>query len=119
MTEQPTAGSFRRNTGSSNFTLVGSLVAGIVSSGGEEHAESVVLEVAVAVGEAAGLLDQHVDRLSAAVADAAGVQVGQDLRPTGAQGPAEPRNLRDRAGREGRDDLLCQRAPRLGRLWLL
>jgi hypothetical protein len=58
------------------------------------------------VGRASGLLDDQVDGLGAAVAHAVGVEVGQDLSPPGPQGPPESGDLGDRAGGEGRDDLL-------------
>lgn len=48
------------------------------SAGGEEHAEAVVLAVAIAAGEAAVELDDPVDRLGAAVVRAARGEVRQE-----------------------------------------
>lgn len=48
------------------------------ASGGEEHAEAVVLSVAVAAGEAAVEFDDSVDGFGAAVVRAAGGEVGQE-----------------------------------------
>ena len=49
-----------------------------------------MVEVAEAVGEAAGLLDEQVDGFGAAVGHPAGVEVGQHLGPPGTQGAACP-----------------------------
>lgn len=68
------------------------------------------------MGESADLPYENVDGLGAAVAHAAGVEVGQDLCPPGAQGPAEPCDFRDRTRRERSDDLLRQGTAGLG--WL-
>ena len=54
----------------------------------------------------------QVDGFGAAVGDAAGVELGQDLLAPAAQGPAESGDLGDRAGGEGGDDLLGDRAGR-------
>lgn len=62
------------------------------------------------MGEPAGLLDEHVDRLCAAVAQAVGAEVGEDLRAPGPQGPAEPGDLGDRAGVQAGEDLLGEQA---------
>ena len=48
------------------------------ASGGEEHSESVVVEVAVAAGEAAVEFDDSVDGFGAAVVGVAGGEVGQE-----------------------------------------
>jgi hypothetical protein len=64
------------------------------------------VEPAVALGEPAGLLDEQVDRLGAAVAQAAGVEVGKDVSAPGGQGTTEPGDLGDGAGRQAGDDLL-------------
>ena len=89
----------------------GGASVGALSAGGEEHAEAVVGEIAVAVGEAAGLLDEQVDRFGAAVGQSGGVEVGQHLRAPGPQGPAESGDLGDWAAGEAGDDLLGQRPP--------
>lgn len=62
------------------------------------------------MGEPLGLLDEHVDGLGAAVAQPVGGEVGEDLSPPGAQGPSQPGDLGERAGREAGDDLLGQRS---------
>lgn len=64
-----------------------------MAAGGEQDSQPVVGEVAEAVRESAGLLDDEVDRLGAAVADAVGVEVGQELVPPGAEGAAESGDL--------------------------
>ncbi len=63
-------------------------------------------EVPEAVGEASGLLDDTVDVLAATVGDAAGGEVGEDLGPPLAQGPAEPGDFFDGAGVEGVEQFL-------------
>jgi hypothetical protein len=67
---------------------------------------AVVVEVPEVVGQASGLLDEQVDRLGAAVGDAAGVEVGEHLLSPLTQRAAKPGDLGDRAGRERGDDLL-------------
>ena len=57
------------------------------------------------VCKASGLLDDQVDGFGAAVGDAVGLEVGQDLGPPGAQGAAEACDFGDRAGVQGRDQL--------------
>ena len=46
---------------------------------GKQDPDPVVGEVAEAVGESAGLLDDAVDGFGTAVGDSAGVEVGKDL----------------------------------------
>ncbi len=65
-----------------------------------------MLERSEAVGEAAGLLDDEVDGLGAAVGDAVGLEPGQDGLAPQLQGAAEARDLRDGALGEGADDQL-------------
>lgn len=60
--------------GSSDFWWGG----GVEAAGDEEHAEAVVVGVAVAAGDAAVELDDPVDRFGAAVAGAGGGEVGQE-----------------------------------------
>ncbi len=55
-------------------------------------------------------LDEAVDRFGAAVVRAVGVEVGQERLTPLLEGLAEPLDLRDRAGRERREDLLCDLA---------
>src|SRR5665648_549090 len=74
-------GVWDRFTGSSDLCVVDPPGAG--AGGGQEDAESVVVEGPEAVGQAAGLLDDQVDGLGAAVADAVGLEVGQDLGAPG------------------------------------
>ena len=62
------------------------------------------------MGQTPGLLDDEVDGFCSAVADAVGVEVGEDLGPPGAQGPSEACDLRDRAGVQRGDDVLGQTA---------
>jgi len=62
------------------------------------------------VGEAAGLLDDAVDGFGAAVGDAAGGEVGQDLGPPLPQCPAQAGDLGDRAGVQGVEQFLGQLA---------
>ena len=52
--------------------------SGLESSGGQEHAEAVVGQVAVAAGEAAVELDDAVDGFGAAVVGSAGGEVGEE-----------------------------------------
>jgi hypothetical protein len=52
------------------------------------------------VGQAAGLLDEQVDRFGSAVGHAVGSEVGEHLLAPAAQGAAESGDLGDRAGRE-------------------
>ena len=86
--------------------LRGQPAVGPGAVGGEQDADPVVGEVAEAVGEEAGLLDDAVDGLGAGVGDASGGEVGQQLLPPGAQGPAEAGELGDGAGRQRREQLL-------------
>src|SRR3954468_9116407 len=86
--------------------------AGVLAgaSGDEEHAESVVVAVAEAAGDAAVEFDEAVDGFGAAVAGAVGVEVGQERGPPAAQGLAEPCDLWDRTGRKRLGDLLGEGA---------
>src|SRR4051794_25377306 len=65
----------------------------------EERAESVVVAVAKAAGDAPVELDQSVDRFGAAVARTVGVEVAEERLPPLLQGAPEPCDLRDRTGR--------------------
>jgi len=73
-----------------------------------------MLEVLEAVGKAAGLLDDEVDRLGAAVGDAMGLEPGQDVFAPHLQGPPQPGDLGDRAVMEGADGLLRIALPAAG-----
>ena len=66
----------------------------------EEHAESVVVAVAKAAGDAPVELDQSVDGFGAAVARTVGVEVAEERLPPLLQGAPEPCDLRDRTGRQ-------------------
>lgn len=61
--------------GSSDLSVLVVLTRRVLAA----HPESVVVEVAVAVGEPSGLLDEHVDRLGTAVAQPVRDGVGEDL----------------------------------------
>jgi len=65
-----------------------------------------VFAVAEAAGDGAVQLDQAVDRFGAAVAGAAGVEVGQERLAPLLERLAQSLDLRDRAGRQRRGDLL-------------
>src|SRR3954447_15087919 len=91
--------------GSSDLSVGGWSAVGPLSGGGEQDSEPVVLEGSEAVGKAAGLLDEQVDGFCAAVADAVGVEPGQDMRSPHLQGAAEASDLGDRAGGKRADDL--------------
>lgn len=59
--------------------LIGHWVgSGFEASGGEEHAEAVVVSVAEATGQSAMEFDQPVHRFSSAIVGAVGVEVGQE-----------------------------------------
>jgi hypothetical protein len=73
-----------------------------------------MIKVFESVGEPANLLDDEVDRFGAAVADAVCVEVDQDLGFPGAEGAAQPGNLRNGAGMEAVQDL-DRDLPALGR----
>src|SRR3954451_15270216 len=90
--------------------------AGVLAgaSGDEEHAEAVVVAVAEAAGDAAVEFDEAVDGFGAAVAGAAGVEVGQERGLPAAQGLAEPGDLGNGAGRERVGDLLGESPARGG-----
>jgi hypothetical protein len=66
---------------------------------GQDHSESIVVGVAEAAGDAAVELDDAVHGFGAAVVGSAGGEVDQELALPGPEGPAEPRDLGDRAGR--------------------
>lgn len=78
--------------------MVRALPVGPCSVGDEQDSESVVVEIAEAVG--ASLFDEQVDGSGATVGHAAGVEVGQDLLAPLTQGAPEAGDLGDRAGRE-------------------
>jgi hypothetical protein len=63
-----------------------------------------VLPVAEAAGNAAVEFDEAVDRFGAAVVRAAGVEVGQERLAPLLERLAESLDLRDRAGRQRRED---------------
>src|SRR5690606_35587769 len=69
----------------------------------QEHAEAVVVEVAVAAGDAPVQLDDAVHGLGSSVGGAVGGEVGQERVPPAAQRAAEPRDLGDRATGHGAD----------------
>ena len=64
-----------------------------------------MIKVFESVGEPADLLDDQVDRFGAAIADAVGVEVGQDLGSSGAEGTAQPGDLGNGTGVEAVQDL--------------
>src|SRR5829696_7906125 len=66
----------------------------------EGHAESVVVAVAKAAGDAPVELDQSVDGFGAAVAPTVGVEVAEERLPPLPRGAPEPCDLRDRRGRQ-------------------
>ena len=70
------------------------------SAAGEEHVELVVVWVAESSCDSSLEFDQSVDRFGAAVAGAAGVEVGQERVSPSFQDRAKPFDFRDRAGRE-------------------
>jgi hypothetical protein len=57
------------------------------------------------MGEPANLLDDEIDCFGAAVADAVGIEVGQDLGLPGAEGAAKPGDFGNGAGVEAVQDL--------------
>lgn len=65
-----------------------------------------MLSVAEAASDAAVELDEAVDRFGAAVAGAAGVEVGQERLAPLLERLAEPPDLRGSAGRELGEDLV-------------
>src|SRR3954464_5315037 len=79
---------------------------GVVVAGAQEHAQWVVVGVAVATGDASMELDDPVDRFGTAVVRATGTEVAQVLLLPLPQGPAQAADLADRAGREGGHDVL-------------
>ena len=81
--------------------------------GDQQDPEPVVAEVAEAVGDAAGLLDQSVDRFRAAVGDAVGGEVGQERLAPLLECSSEAGDLGDRAAGERVDDRQCD-LPTLG-----
>ena len=74
-----------------------------------------MLEVAEPAGDAAAEFDDPVDGFSATVARAIGVEVGQERGLPAALGLPQPRDLGDRAGWQGCDQLLGQAATCSGR----
>jgi hypothetical protein len=64
-----------------------------------------MIKVFESVGEPANLLDDPVDGLGAAIADAVGVEVGQDLCFPGAEGAAQGGDFGDRAAVEAVEHL--------------
>jgi hypothetical protein len=73
-----------------------------------------MIKVFESVGDPADLLDDQVDRFSAAIADAVGVEVGQHLGSPGAEGTAQPGDLRNGAGVEAIQDLIAICRPLAG-----
>src|SRR5689334_15153378 len=64
-----------------------------------------MIKVFESVGEPADFFDDEVDGFGAAVADAVGVEVGQDLGFPGAQGTAQPGDLGNGTGVEAVQEL--------------
>jgi len=72
----------------------------------EQHPEPEVVTVSEAAGDPAVEFDQVVDGLGGAVGGAGGGEVRQERLTPLAQRPTEAGDLGDRAGREGREDVL-------------
>jgi hypothetical protein len=72
----------------------------------EEHPEPVVLLLSEAAGDAAVEFDEAVEGLGSAVSCTVGVEVAEELPTPLLQGPTQPRDLGDGAGRERGDDRL-------------
>src|SRR5690606_31537325 len=83
----------------------------------QEHAEAVVVEVAVAAGDAPVQLDDAVHGLGSSVGGAVGGEVGQERVPPAAQRAAEPGDLGDRATGHGADQCFGS-LPALGQVCL-
>jgi hypothetical protein len=64
-----------------------------------------MIKVFESVGEPADFLDDEVDRFSAAIADAVGVELSQDLGFPGAHGTAQPGDLGNGTGVKAVQDL--------------
>jgi hypothetical protein len=79
---------------------LGACRVGPSSVGGQHDSQPIMVKVFESVGEATDFFDDQVDGFGAAVADAAGVEVGQDLAFPGAESAAEPGDLGDRTGVE-------------------
>jgi hypothetical protein len=72
---------------------------------GKQDPEPVMIKVFESVGEPANLFDDQVDGFGAAIADAVGVEVGQDLCFPGAEGAAQPGDFGDWAAVEAVEHL--------------
>ena len=88
------------------------------SAGGEEHAQPVVVAVAITASESSVQFDDSIHGLGAAVRWSGGGEVGQERVPPTTQSPTEPRDLGDRTGAECVDDLLRDPPPSTGELHL-
>lgn len=80
--------------------MVGACLVGPSSVGGQHDSQPIMIKVFESVGEATDFFDDEVDGFGAAVADAVGVEVGQDLAFPGAESAAEPGDLWDRTAVE-------------------
>jgi hypothetical protein len=80
--------------------MVGACLVGASSVGGQHDSQPIVIDVFESVGQSADFFDDQVDGFGAAVADAVGVEVGQDLAFPGTKGAAQSGNLRYRTGME-------------------
>ena len=56
----------------------------------QQEAQPVVTKIAEAVSDPQDFLDQQVDRFGGAIADSAGAEVGQELRPPRGEGAGQP-----------------------------
>ena len=92
---------------------------GVEPAGDQEHAESVVLEVAEPTGDVAAELDDPVDRFGAAVACAVGVEVRQQRHTPAAQCLAEPGGLGNRAESQRVDEVMGEPASLHGGPWVV
>ena len=59
--------------------MVGACLVGPSSVGGQHDSQPIVIKVFESVGQSTDFFDDQVDGFGAAVADAVGVEVGQDL----------------------------------------
>ena len=80
--------------------MVGACLVGPSSVGGQHDSQPIVIKVFESVGQSTDFFDDQVDGFGAAVADAVGVEVGQDLAFPGAESAAEPGDFWDRTGME-------------------
>src|SRR5512135_2860057 len=71
----------------------------------EQESQTVVAEVPESVGSTPDLLDLEVDGLGGSVRRPAGIEIGQELPPPGAQRATQPGGLGDGAAGEAVENL--------------